>query len=118
MLGFIPEEDLDDFYASLDVFALPSVNAFEAFGIVQVVAMMAGVPALVSDLPGVRTVVEETGFGEVVAPRDVAGLTAALARLRDDPPDAAHGAAAASARYSVEAVLDAYDAVFAKAGGR
>ena len=89
MLGFIPEEDLDDFYASLDVFALPSVNAFEAFGIVQVVAMMAGVPALVSDLPGVRTVVEETGFGEVVAPRDVPGLTAALARLRDDPPDAA-----------------------------
>jgi glycosyltransferase involved in cell wall biosynthesis len=118
MLGFIPEEDLDDFYASLDVFALPSVNAFEAFGIVQVVAMMAGVPALVSDLPGVRTVVEETGFGEVVAPRDVPGLTAALARLRDDPPDAAHGAATASARYSVEAVLDAYDAVFAKAGGR
>jgi len=118
MLGFIPEEELDDFYASLDVFALPSVNAFEAFGIVQVVAMMAGVPALVSDLPGVRTVVEETGFGEVVAPRDVPGLTAALARLRDDPPDAEHGAATASARYSVEAVLDAYDAVFAKAGGR
>ena len=97
MLGFIPEEELDDFYASLDVFALPSVNAFEAFGIVQVVAMMAGVPALVSDLPGVRTVVEETGFGEVVAPRDVPGLTAALARLRDDPPDAEHGAATASA---------------------
>lgn len=118
MLGFVPEEDLDDFYASLDVFALPSVNAFEAFGIVQVVAMMAGVPAVVSDLPGVRTVVETTGFGAVVAPRDVAGLTAALARLRDDPPDAAAGSASAAALYSVDAVLDAYEAVFAKALGR
>jgi glycosyltransferase involved in cell wall biosynthesis len=117
MLGFIPEDDLDDFYASLDVFALTSVNAFEAFGIVQVVAMMAGVPALVSDLPGVRTVVEETGFGAVVAPRDVDGLTAALARLRDAPPDAAAGRVAASTRYSVDAVLDAYEAVFAKAAG-
>ena len=118
MLGFVPEADLDDFYASLDVFALTSVNAFEAFGIVQVVAMMAGVPALVSDLPGVRTVVEETGFGEVVTPRDVPGLTAALGRLRDEAPDARAGAAAAATRYSVESVLDAYEAVFAKAGGR
>ncbi|MEJ2863349.1 glycosyltransferase family 4 protein [Actinomycetospora flava] len=118
MLGFIPEDDLDDFYASLDVFALPSVNAFEAFGIVQVVAMMAGVPALVSDLPGVRTVVENTGFGAVVTPRDVPGLTAALARLRDEPEDPAAGAAAASSLYSVDAVLDAYDAVFTKATGR
>ncbi|GLZ46577.1 glycosyl transferase family 1 [Actinomycetospora sp. NBRC 106375] len=116
MLGFVPEEDLDDFYASLDVFALPSVNAFEAFGIVQVVAMMAGVPAVVSDLPGVRTVVHNTGFGAVVSPRDVPGLTSALARLRDDPPDVAEGAASAASLYSVDAVLDAYEAVLAKTG--
>ncbi|GAA4867732.1 glycosyltransferase family 4 protein [Actinomycetospora straminea] len=118
MLGFVPEGELDDFYASLDVFALPSVNAFEAFGIVQVVAMMAGVPAVVSDLPGVRTVVEETGFGAVVAPRDVDGLAAALSRLRDSPPDTEAGSTAAATRYSVESVLDAYEAVFHKAAGR
>ena len=81
--------------------------------------MMAGVPALVSDLPGVRTVVENTGFGEVVAPRDVPGLTAALARLRDDPPDAAAGGAAAAPRSTASRpCLDAYEAVFAKAAGR
>ena len=118
VLGFLPESELDDFYASLDAFALPSVNAFEAFGIVQVVAMMAGVPAVVSDLPGVRTVVENTGFGAVVAPRDVAGLTAALARLRDHPLDRAAGSASAAVLYSVDAVLDAYEAVFTKAAGR
>lgn len=115
LLGFVPEDRLDDFYASLDAFALPSVNAFEAFGIVQVVAMMAGVPAVASDLPGVRTVIESTGFGAVIAPRDVPALTAALAALRDRPLDAAAGAAAATARYSVDAVLDAYEAVLSKA---
>ncbi len=118
LLGFVPDDHLDDFYASLDAFVLPSVNAFEAFGIVQVVAMRAGVPALASDLPGVRTVVGTTGFGEIVPPGDVAGLTAALARLRDDPPDANAGRAAAVEHFGVDAVLDAYEAVFTKAADR
>ena len=116
LLGFVPDDELDDFYASLDAFALPSVNSFEAFGIVQVVAMLAGVPVVVSDLPGVRTPVQQTGFGEIVAPRDVKGLAAGLARLRDRPLDPEQGRTRAAALYSVDAVLDAYEAVFLKAG--
>jgi glycosyltransferase involved in cell wall biosynthesis len=109
LLGFLPEADIADLYASIDVFALPSVNSFEAFGIVQVEAMMAGVPALASDLPGVRTPVQETGFGVVVTPRDEAGIADGLVRLRDDPPDRARGAARARERYSLETVLDAHE---------
>jgi glycosyltransferase involved in cell wall biosynthesis len=115
LLGFVPDERLADFYASIDVFALPSVNAFEAFGIVQVVGMLAGVPALASDMPGVRVPVRQTGFGRLVAPRDTAGLTAGLRELRDDPPAAAAGVAAAEARFSVAAVLDAFEAIFDEA---
>jgi glycosyltransferase involved in cell wall biosynthesis len=113
LLGFLPDEEIADLYASIDVFALPSVNSFEAFGIVQVEAMMAGVPALSSDLPGVRTPVRETGFGVVVAPRDAAGIAAGLARLRDDPPDRAQGAARARGRYAFETVLDAHEQLLA-----
>ncbi|GLZ31663.1 glycosyl transferase family 1 [Lentzea sp. NBRC 105346] len=109
LLGFVPDDDLGDFYASLDVFALPSVNAFEAFGIVQVVAMLAGVPVLASDLPGVRIPVRETGFGRLVRPGDAAGIASALRELRDHPP-ADTGLAAA--KFSVPAVLDAYEALF------
>jgi glycosyltransferase involved in cell wall biosynthesis len=115
LLGFVPDEALADFYASLDVFALPSVNAFEAFGIVQVVAMLAGVPVLASDLPGVRVPVQETGMGRIVAPRDVPGITAALRQLRDNPPDRAAGSAAARKLYSVDSVLDAFEALVDKA---
>ncbi|MCV2488560.1 glycosyltransferase family 4 protein [Geodermatophilus sp. YIM 151500] len=109
LLGFLDEERIADLYASVDVFALPSVNAFEAFGIVQVEAMLAGVPVLASDLPGVRTPVRETGFGTVVAPRDVAGIAAGLRELAARRPDPEAGRARARERYSMTAVLDAHE---------
>lgn len=114
LLGFIPDDKLADFYSSLDVFALPSVNAFEAFGIVQVVAMLAGVAVLASDLPGVRIPVRQTGFGKIVAPKDVEGITEALIDLRDRPLDGTVGAAKARELFSVESVLDAYESIFDK----
>jgi glycosyltransferase involved in cell wall biosynthesis len=112
LLGFLPDEQIADLYASVDVFALPSVNAFEAFGIVQVEAMMAGVPVLASDLPGVRTPVQETGFGIVAPPRDVAALTRGLRELAASPPDAARGRSRARERYALGTVLDAYEELF------
>jgi glycosyltransferase involved in cell wall biosynthesis len=115
LLGFVPEERIGDFYASLDVFTLPSVNAFEAFGIVQAVAMLAGVPVLSSDIPGVRQPVAQTGFGTVVPPADPGAITAALQRLAADPPDREAGRRAAHAAFSVSTVLDAYEVLLDKA---
>ena len=63
ILGFIPDDQLANFYASMDVFAFPSINPLEAFGIAQVEAMFAGVPVVASDLPGVRQPVMRTGNG-------------------------------------------------------
>ncbi|MGY1735203.1 glycosyltransferase family 4 protein [Geodermatophilus sp. SYSU D00684] len=118
LLGFLPEEQIADLYASIDVFALPSVNSFEAFGIVQVEAMMAGVPVLASGLPGVRTPVRETGFGVVAPPRDVAALTEGLRRLAAAPPDRDRGRARARERYALGTVLDAYEELFAEVSAR
>jgi len=115
LLGFVPEDRIGDFYASLDVFTLPSVNAFEAFGIVQAVAMLAGVPVLSSDLPGVRQPVAQTGFGTVIPPADANAITAALRALQADPPDRVKGAARAHEAFSVSAVLDGYEVLLDKA---
>jgi len=118
-LGFLPDDALADFYASLDVFALPSVNSLEAFGIVQVEAMMCGVPSLASDIPGVRTPVQRTGFGEIVGPRDVAGIATALTRLREQPRDRTEGARRARELYGAKRTLDAYEELLGGlAGGR
>lgn len=64
-LGKIPEEKMEEFYSSLDVFVLPSINPLEAFGLVQVEAMYCGTPVVSSDLYGVRTVPQKTGMGLV-----------------------------------------------------
>lgn len=115
LLGFVPHDRLGDFYASLDIFTLPSVNAFEAFGIVQGVAMQAGVPVVASDIPGVRQPIRLTGFGSVVPPADPAAITRALQELRTSPPDPVTGAAKARESFSVSAVLDAYEVLLDKA---
>lgn len=41
-------------YPNLDVLVLPSLNSTEAFGLVQIEAMMNGVPCVASNLPEVR----------------------------------------------------------------
>lgn len=113
LLGFLSEQQLADFYASLDVFALPSVNSFEAFGIVQVEAMKAGVAALASDLPGVRTPVQTTGFGLVVRRRNANDITAALTQFKQVTPNADEGARAANSEYSREKTVRQYAELFA-----
>jgi len=108
VLGFVPDEALGDFYRSIDVFALPSVNPLEAYGLVQVEGMMVGVPALASDLPGVRQPVLRTGFGRIVPPRDAAAITAALTELAATQFDADAGARATAELYSEPVVLESF----------
>jgi glycosyltransferase involved in cell wall biosynthesis len=76
--GRLPADRLFDFYRSLDLFLLPSVNAYEAFGIVQIEAMKAGVPVIATDLRGVRVPVRLTGCGRIVPPGDSQALAAAI----------------------------------------
>ncbi len=52
---------------------------------VQVEAMQAGVPVVVSDLPGVRVPVMKTGMGIVVPPKDSTALAAAITTICKDP---------------------------------
>ncbi len=54
--GGINDKDLIEHYSLADVLILPSINQGEAFGIVQIEAMACSKPVIVSDLPGVRTV--------------------------------------------------------------
>ena len=80
-LGELDEEDMGSFYSLLDVLVLPSVNSTEAFGMVQVEAMMMGVGVVATDLPGVRVPIEKTGMGLVVPKRDSAELGGAIVEI-------------------------------------
>jgi glycosyltransferase involved in cell wall biosynthesis len=78
LLGRIEEAELPEFYARLNLFVLPSVNAYEAFGMVQIEAMLAGVPVVASDMRGVRVPVTLTGIGRLAPPGDDEGLARAI----------------------------------------
>lgn len=72
--------------AASDFMILPSVTIAEAFGIVQVEAMLWRMPVLTTDLPsGVPQVGLDGVTSLVVPPGDVPALTAAMARLAGDP---------------------------------
>ena len=77
-LGELTDAEMGAFYSLLDVLVLPSVNSTEAFGMVQVEAMMMGVPVVATNLPGVRVPVNRTGMGIVVSPRDSEKLAEAI----------------------------------------
>jgi glycosyltransferase involved in cell wall biosynthesis len=80
--------------------------------------MLAGVPVLASDIPGVRQPVAQTGFGTLVPPADEQAITAALRGMTDSPPDRPAGARAAHRAFSADGVLDAYEALLDKAAGQ
>jgi glycosyltransferase involved in cell wall biosynthesis len=83
--GRVSDADLPAYYRASDVFVLPSIARTEAFGVVQVEAMAAGVPVVSTNLPtGVPWVNQDGVSGLVVPPDDSASLAQALGRLAAD----------------------------------
>lgn len=92
--GGVGDAELPSYYRLADVFAFPSVDKSEAFGIVALEAAASGLPIVASDLPGVRTIVRDGENGVRVAPRSASALALALAALlADEPRCRAYGAA-------------------------
>ncbi len=71
------------FYPNLDLLVVPSLNSTESFGLVQVEAMLCGVPCVASDLPGVRQPIQQTGMGEIAPIGDAGGLAEAILKVLD-----------------------------------
>jgi len=133
-ISFVPpqtEQGLAAYYHAADVFALPSVAASEAFGLVQIEAHAAGTPVVSTDLP---TSVPYANLHDVtgltVAVGDVLALAASLDRLvSDDELRARLGAGAQQRALSqftigrmveghLSAYSDAIDRHASRRGGR
>ena len=84
-LGVLSMQQMAAFYPNLDVLVVPSLNSTETFGFVQIEAMMNGVPAVASNLPGVRQPVAMTGMGKVVPIHDAQALAQAVLDVFEQP---------------------------------
>ena len=80
-LGPLSQAEMASFYKTIDVLVLPSTERLEAFGMVQVEAMMHGCPVVATDLPGVRIPISLTGMGKLVPPRNTKALAKAIAEV-------------------------------------
>ena len=84
-LGEVGEESLLAWYHACDALVLPSVTRQEAFGMVQLEAMLCGHPVVSTDLgTGVAWVNQHERTGLVVPPGDADALHRAIARLLSD----------------------------------
>lgn len=81
LLGALYAADLTCFYKSLDCLVMCSLNNTETFGLVQIEAMINGVPVIASNLPGVRQPVTLTGMGEVTPVGDHRSLAEAIIKV-------------------------------------
>jgi glycosyltransferase involved in cell wall biosynthesis len=84
-VGTVDADDLEAYYQACDAFVLPSIARTEAFGVVQIEAMAAGLPVVSTRLPtGVPWVNQDGVSGFVVPPEDAAALGAALGCIAGD----------------------------------
>lgn len=112
--GVLDEAALDRFYRDIDVLVLPSNVRIEAYGMVQVEAMLRGTPCVVSDRPGMRLPVRETGFGVLFAPGDAQALARAVRQvLLEGPPGGAPTPEALHDHFAPGHVLAAFDRLYA-----
>jgi glycosyltransferase involved in cell wall biosynthesis len=97
-LGVLDESAKPDFFAGLDVFAMPSRS--DSFGLVLLEAWANGVPNLAYRAGGVPGVIRDGEDGLLVRCGDVSGLAEALRRLVEDAALRARQGEAGRARLS------------------
>lgn len=113
-LGNLDPIEMAAYYPNLDVLTVPSLNSTEAFGLVQIEAMMNGVPCVPSALPGVRQPVLMHGMGRVAQIGDSDDLAACILEVLDHPEQYRGDVEAIKKAYNPDSVAAEYEKLFKK----
>lgn len=121
-LAWLPGErtDVPDVMRSLNCFALPSLAEGISNTILE--AMSTGLPVVATDVGGNADLVAHGRTGHVVPPADVEALAGALVQMASDPARAKAmgqaGRVEAERRFSLQAMVGAYQGVYDRLLGR
>jgi len=113
-LGLLSPQEMACFYPNLDILTIPSLNSTEAFGLVQIEAMMNGVPSIASNLPGVRQPVIRHGMGEVIPIGDSGELARAVFKISENKDKYIQGYQRIKELYTPYSVAEEYLKLFEK----
>jgi glycosyltransferase involved in cell wall biosynthesis len=110
--GLTPDQ-MAAYYPNIDVFLVPSLNSTESFGLVQIEAMINGVPVVASNLPGVRQPVETFRMGKVVPIGDSPALANAVIEILKNKRDFIQLADPIREKFNPDTVAQEYESLFA-----
>jgi glycosyltransferase involved in cell wall biosynthesis len=113
-LGNLDPVEIAAFFPNLDVLTVPSLNSTEAFGLVQIEAMMNGVPCVPSALPGVRQPVMMHSMGRVARIGDSAHLAESILEILDEPEKFRGDIQAIKKAYNPDSIAAEYEKLFAR----
>ena len=111
-LGNLNPTQMSAFYPNLDVLVVPSLNSTEAFGLVQIEAMMNGVPCVPSALPGVRMPVQMHGTGCVSKIGDLDSLAESVLEVLNEPDKFRGDIKSLKKTYDPDTVVTEYEKLF------
>ncbi len=118
-LGAVAHGELPEVLRAADLLLL-TTEPPESFGIVLIEAMACGLPAIATDYPGVRAVVEEGATGLLVPRGDPGAVAGALRKLTDAGPESvrrlgANGREKALREWSWPQLVERMDVAYAEA---
>jgi glycosyltransferase involved in cell wall biosynthesis len=113
-VGVLNPRQMAAYYPNLDVLVLPSLNSTEAFGLVQIEAMMNNVPSIASNLPGVRQPVKLHGMGCIIPIGDSAQLSRDLIEVLSHPEKYRGNPAEIAERYRPDTIAAEYEPLIAE----
>lgn len=111
-LGNLDPLQMAMFYPNLDLLVLPSLNSTEAFGLVQIEAMMNRVPVVASDLPGVRQPVKWHKMGKIIPIGDDRALAQAMIEVLRNREDYLGNPSDIAEQYLPDTIARAYEDLF------
>ena len=111
-LGNLTPEQMSAFYPNLNVLIVPSLNSTEAFGLVQIEAMLNGVPCVASELPGVRMPVQMHSMGLLTRIGDPISLAASILSVLNKPGEFRGDVASIRKAYDPDTVAAEYEGLF------
>ena len=111
-LGNLNPVEMAAFYPNLNALVVPSLNSTEAFGLVQIEAMLNGVPCVASALPGVRMPVQMHQTGCVARIGDPSSLAEGVIKVVSEPAEYRGDIAAIRKTYDPDSVAAEYGKLF------